>query len=74
VRIPKTGTWVLKNIRSGGQGVKRGQLEDLKDGVRQVKEMRKQAREAERQRRYDDGAYSTKPDGLWATNADIALS
>ena len=46
---------MLRNVRAGGQGVKRGQFEGLKEGTREMKELRKRARAAERLRRYDDG-------------------
>jgi hypothetical protein len=48
---------MLRNVRAGGQGVKRGQFEGLKEGAREMKELRKRARAAERLRRYDDGQY-----------------
>lgn len=47
----------MGTIRSGGAGLKRGQVDKgtLREGLREVRAGRKEAREAERLRRYDDG-------------------
>lgn len=47
----------MGTIRSGGAGLKRGEVDrgTLKEGLREVRAGRKEAREAERLRRYDDG-------------------
>lgn len=47
----------MGTIRSGGAGLKRGEVDrgTLREGLREVRAGRKEAREAERLRRYDDG-------------------
>lgn len=57
VRVPKSGTWFLQHVRSGGQGVKRGHVQGVKEGVRELKVMRQMTRDAERQRRREDGEW-----------------
>jgi hypothetical protein len=47
----------MGNLKSGGAGLRRGEVDKgtLKEGLREVRAGRKEAREAERLRRYDDG-------------------
>lgn len=47
----------MGNLKSGGAGLKRREVDrgTLREGLREVRAGRKEAREAERLRRYDDG-------------------